>query len=125
MPFIKGAIDFIKKINQLGRDCFIISATPKKEIINIMERKKINRLFKEVAGSPAVKSENLKYLLDRYSIKNTEAVYFGDARSDYEVAKENKIDFIGIANENNKELEELKEIIKIENFADSLIFREK
>ncbi len=124
-PFIKGAIDFIKKINQSGKDCFIISATPKKEIINIIEQKEINRLFKEVTGSPAAKSENLKYLLDEYNIKNAEAVYFGDARGDYEAARENDVDFVGIVNERSKELEELDGVDKIENFTDGLIFEGK
>ncbi len=44
--------------------------------------------------------------------------------SDCEAAVENNVDFVGVVvNEHNKDLEEAKEIIKIENFLDSLIFK--
>ncbi len=124
-PFIKGAIDFIKKINQSGRDCFIISATPKKEIEDIATSRRIDKYFKEIVGSPRTKKQNLKYLLDKYGIDFEKAIYFGDARSDYEAAEEENIDFIGIVNEHSKELEGLDNMGKIENFTDGLIFEEK
>ena len=115
-PFIKGAIDFIKKINQSGRDCFIISATPKKEIEDITTSRRIGKYFKEIVGSPRTKKENLKYLLDKYDIDSEKAIYFGDARGDYEAAEEENIDFIGIVNEHSKELKGLGRITKIEYF---------
>ncbi len=115
-PFIKGAMDFIKKINQSGRDCFIISATPKKEIEDITMSRQIDKYFKEIVGSPRTKKENLKYLLDKYDIDFEKAIYFGDARSDYEAAEEENIDFIGIVNERSKELKGLERVTKIEHF---------
>jgi phosphoglycolate phosphatase-like HAD superfamily hydrolase len=45
-----------------------------------------------------------------------EALYFGDARSDYEAAKQNNVDFIGIVNTKSRELKGLRGISKIRDF---------
>lgn len=114
--FIKGAMGFIKRLNELQKECFIISATPQEEINNIAKLKQINIFFKDIVGSPKKKQENLEYLLDKYLIKGNEAVYFGDAKSDYEAAVEHNIHFVGVASIKNKELEGLTNIPKIRNF---------
>lgn len=115
-PFIEGVMDFIRKLNERKKECFIISATPQKEIKDIARLRRIDGLFKEIVGSPAKKKENLKKLLKKYNINQNEAVYFGDARSDYEAAAENDIDFIGITRDENSELEPLSDIYKMRDF---------
>jgi phosphoglycolate phosphatase-like HAD superfamily hydrolase len=37
-------------------------------------------------------------------VKPGQAIYFGDAKSDYKAAKENKISFVGIVRDKNSEL---------------------
>ena len=113
---IDGVMDFIKRLKNKGKLCFLISATPEKEIRKIVRLRKIEGIFKEIVGSPKKKVENLRYLLDKYDIKPEEAVYFGDARSDYEAAVQNSVDFVGVGNEKNQELNTLQGINKIENF---------
>ena len=48
------------------------------------------RFFKAIYGSPATKNENLN------NIKLDDALYFGDARSDYVAANFFNIDFVYI-----------------------------
>lgn len=115
-PFIKGVMDFIRQLNEIGKECFIISATPQKEVKDIAKSRQIAGFFKEIVGSPETKKENLEYLLDKHSIDPDEAVYFGDARSDYEAARKNSVDFIGIVNISSQELKKLNGIAKIEYF---------
>jgi len=115
-PYIKGALLFIGKLNQMKKDCFIISGTPQKEVRRILKCKKIDRFFKDVVGSPANKTENLGKILNRYNINPSEAVYFGDAKSDYEAAKINKVDFTGFVNKESKELKGINSIFKVKDF---------
>ncbi|ODS33769.1 MAG: hypothetical protein SCARUB_01126 [Candidatus Scalindua rubra] len=51
-----------------------------------------------------------------YGIENKKAIYFGDATNDYEAAKDNKIDFVGVVNEKSKELRGLFEVMTIKDF---------
>jgi len=115
--FIKGALDFIKICNEKDKPCFIISATPQNEIRRIARLKKIDGLFKAVVGSPLEKTKNLKLLLKEFAIKPKEALYFGDAQSDYKAAISNKIDFVGIVNDRSKELKGLGDIFKVKDFS--------
>jgi beta-phosphoglucomutase-like phosphatase (HAD superfamily) len=115
-PFVKGALNLLRKLNKSGKACFIISGTPQKEIHNIVRKKKIAQFFCDIVGSPKSKVENLKILLQKHSIRPSEAIYFGDAKSDYEAAKEYKVRFVGIANNNSKELEGMGAIQKIKDF---------
>lgn len=115
-PFIKGVMDFVKKLNGSRKECFLISATPQEEIRSITKLKRIDKFFKEIVGSPRRKSENLRYLLNKFNIKNNESIYFGDAKSDYEAARENNIDFIRVVNRRSKELKEFHDVPKIKDF---------
>lgn len=101
---IKGALSFIRKLNKADKDCFVISGTPQREIRHILKQKKIDSLFIEVVGSPVSKTSNLKNLLRKYSVDSREAIFFGDAKSDHEAARDSKVVFIGIVNKKSNEL---------------------
>lgn len=114
--YIRGALEFIKLLNKQKKDCFIISGTPQKEIRYILKRRKIAQLFKEVVGSPVNKTDNLRKLMDKYGVDPKEAVFFGDAKSDYYAAKENKVAFIRIVRAKKCELYSLSSVPKIKDF---------
>lgn len=114
--YIRGALAFIKMLNRAQRDCFIISGTPQKEIRYILKRRKIARLFKDAVGSPANKTDNLRKLIDEHKINPREAIFFGDAKSDYRAAKENKVRFIRIVRDKKSELFALSSAPKLKDF---------
>lgn len=116
-PYIRDALFFIRMLNRVKRDCFIISGTPQKEIRYILKRRKISQLFKEVVGSPVNKIDNLKRLIDDYEINPEEAIFFGDARSDYKAAKENNIWFVRIVKNKKSELNGLLSAPKLKDFS--------
>ena len=95
-PFIEGALDFLDICDRKGKNMFVISATPKKEIERIVKARGIDRYFREVVGSPPTKDENLTYLIKQYDIDPLKAVYFGDSPNDLEVAQKHLISFIPI-----------------------------
>ena len=95
-PFIEGVLDFLDVCDREGKNMFVISATPKKEIERIVKARGIDRYFREVVGSPPTKDENLTYLIKQYDIDPLKAVYFGDSPNDLEVAQKHLISFIPI-----------------------------
>jgi len=95
-PFIEGALDFLDICDRKGKNMFVISATPKKEIERIVKARGIDRYFREVVGSPPTKDENLTYLIKQYDMGPLKAVYFGDSPNDLEVAQKHLISFIPI-----------------------------
>ena len=75
---------------------FIDSATPDKEIVEIVERRGLADFFEEVLGSGKPKAQNLAYILDRYNIQAERCLFFGDAGSDYQAAIKCGVNFIGV-----------------------------
>jgi HAD superfamily hydrolase (TIGR01549 family) len=94
-PEIPGAEEFLAKWHD-HTPCFVISATPDDEIRQIVRRRGLEGFFKEVLGSSASKTENLKRLLGKYALESAKCIFFGDAESDYRAAKECGVEFIGI-----------------------------
>lgn len=117
VPYIKGAMAFLKKLNRVNTDCFIVSGTPQKEIRYILKRRRIRRFFREAVGSPSDKTENVKGILKEYKIDPKKAVFFGDAKSDYNAARDNGVDFVGIVNDKSKELKGLPCTCKAKDFS--------
>jgi phosphoglycolate phosphatase-like HAD superfamily hydrolase len=114
--YIPGVLEFIKKLNKMDRPSFVVSGTPQKEIRDILRRKKIRSLFKDAVGSPKNKADNLKSLLNRHEIDPLRAIFFGDAKSDWEAAAKNKVDFISVVNHSSKELEGYASLGTIRDF---------
>ena len=95
VDFIPGMPGFLKKYYR-SKECYIISATPQDEIREIVRLKKLDPYFKGVYGSPSKKTELMKQILKEKRYSSSECVMFGDASSDMEAAKENRVDFIGV-----------------------------
>ena len=94
-PEIKGAKAFLMEWHD-HIPCFVISATPDNEIREIVRRRGLQNFFKEVLGSSASKSENLKTLLNNYRFDPAKGLFFGDAESDYRAAKDCGVEFMAI-----------------------------
>ncbi len=102
-PFVEGALEFLKNDSHSYK-CFIVSATPMKEMQEIAKAKKIDQYFEEIFGSPTNKREWGKYILDTYKIKSSETLFIGDAMSDYTAAKTHHLHFLLRAHNGNKDI---------------------
>ena len=78
--------------------------TPTEEIKIILNEKKISHFFSDVFGSPTNKIEHIYQILDKYSYKPDELLFYGDSQTDLDAAKFFKIPFILIKNEFNKSM---------------------
>ncbi len=97
-PFIDGADIFIQT-NAEKYLQFICTGTPETEIVQILEKKKLTRYFSKSYGSPRSKQEILRTIMDENKLGADEMIFLGDAITDYIVAKETGVPFVGIKNE--------------------------
>lgn len=92
-PYVKGAKEFLDAYDGAYR-CCVASATPQKEIEEIIEKRGMNRYFDGVYGAPKKKSDAVKDIMARGRLSADEIVFIGDAMSDYEAASANGAYFI-------------------------------
>jgi len=102
-PFVKGAEDFLKNHSK-AYQCFIVSATPMEEMLEIAKEKQITPYFQEIFGSPKNKIEWCKYIIDTYHINVKETLFIGDAQSDYKAAKFHGMHFLLRNTDENKNI---------------------
>lgn len=96
-PINPGVIEFMKSriFHSLQ---FICSGTPNEEINYIIREKKLEKYFNGVFGSPDSKTKIINHILSKYALKPSQVLFFGDAMTDYNAAKDTSIDFIGLEN---------------------------
>lgn len=92
---IDGVNDFLKKWHESVM-CFIDSATPDEEIVEIVERRGLTPFFHDVMGSGRSKTDNLRVILAENDLAPADCLFFGDAYSDFKAANECGVAFIGI-----------------------------
>ena len=93
---IKGASAFLKRCILSNKICAINSATPEDEIIEIAKCRSLNKYFKNIYGSPTTKKQNLEKALKDCDISVDDAVFLGDAQSDFDAALEVEMAFVGV-----------------------------
>ena len=91
--WVPGALEYLGN-NLKNQTFFLITATPQKEIEEILIILNIKKFFSAVIGSPVKKEEAIKKLLGQYDISKDKAVVIGDSKSDYMAARINEIPFI-------------------------------
>ncbi len=94
-PEIAGASEFLN-IYSTQKDCFVNSATPHAELLEILEKRGWLDYFESVFGAPASKGENLRQIFTRFSISPEACLFFGDSGSDLIAAQNAGVPFIGV-----------------------------
>ena len=93
-PYVTGVLDFISS-NYQNYDFHISTGTPTGEIETILKKKSLRKFFNHVYGSPEKKDLHVKRILKIHGYEKSEVVFIGDALSDRDAARSNKINFIG------------------------------
>lgn len=105
-PYVKGAKEFLE--NDASKyKCFVVSATPQRELEEIIRRRNISRFFKAIYGAPLAKTDIIKDILIKERVEPIKAMYIGDALSDYIAAKDNSVKFIVRINKNESTFENI------------------
>ena len=103
---VLGARDFLERNNN---DCYfwIVSATPEKELKYILNKRGISTFFKEVYGFPINKTNVVKNIINENSLNKDETLFVGDAKTDFDAAKDNNINFFLRETPENQHLQNL------------------
>ena len=96
-PFVDGALEFLDKYSVIA-GLYVASGTPQDELCLIVQKRGLTKYFSGVFGTPASKPQIIQEILAIDSIRNDEAVFVGDAMSDYNGAKDADVPFIARIN---------------------------
>lgn len=113
---IPGVMEFLSCIKQSAKFCCVVSATPEAEIRHIVAERGLEEFFQEVVGSPRSKKDNVRLVMEKYKLKAEQTVFFGDAKSDYDAAREHGVSFIGVVSGDSGELKTVEGFSKIKDF---------
>jgi len=92
-PWVLGVEEFIKSAH-MNTLLVIVTATPLEEIILILQKLEIINFFRAVYGWPCEKSAAITEFLDVNSIDPDDAVFIGDAATDFHSACISGVNFI-------------------------------
>ena len=98
---IRESLIFIEK-NFIDYNFHIVSGADHNELNSLCKYFKIEQYFKSINGSPTKKHVLLKNVINEFKYIPEEIVFIGDAMTDYNAAKKNKIKFYGYNNEELK-----------------------
>ena len=98
-PFIEGAYETISELRKMQIPSFVVSGTPHEEINYIFQKRNLDQFFIEIHGSPRIKPDIVQDILNRYSYRNTNCLFIGDALSDYDASVKTGLKFMGIEKE--------------------------
>lgn len=92
--FVPGARQFLQRRHRT-QALYVASGTPEEELRHIVRERGLERFFTGVYGTPAVKAEIARRILEETGAERHEAVFIGDATTDLEGAREAGVHFIG------------------------------
>ncbi len=93
-PWVKGAQEFLSFY--AGRvPLYIVSINPMDDLRKILANRKMEHFFDGIYVAQAAKTSQLQEILKAQSLLPAEAVFIGDAPSDFASAQQAGIDFIG------------------------------
>jgi HAD superfamily hydrolase (TIGR01549 family) len=115
-PWVPGAIEYIKS-HYMKKQFFIVTATPKFEIDEILVRLGISNFFIEAYGSPTPKTKALALAIEKFQCDSKKTIMIGDSMSDYKSALQNNITFVLRQTEFNITLQNDLNCLMLKDFA--------
>ncbi len=99
--WVVGVREYIQ--SNCNKQIFIlVTATPQKEIEEILKILKINQFFYKYYGTPAQKEDVIMQELNELKIDHSEAIMIGDSKVDLNAALKNNIQFLLRRHDGNK-----------------------
>lgn len=93
-PWVPGAHEFLEEVHT-RLPLFVASGTPEIELKEIVSRRKMNRFFASVHGTPASKGEIILSIVEKHSFSPNRVLMVGDALADLDGAKMAGVKFLG------------------------------
>ena len=102
-PYVSGVLEYIEKCYKKYK-LFISTGTPTNEMHQILIGRGIAKYFIEVHGSPEKKSAHISKIMSKYNYHPDELIFYGDANTDINAAKQASVPFVLIKNNYNEKL---------------------
>jgi len=102
-PYVPGVLKYIQKCYE-KYNLFISTGTPTNEIKQILSARDIAEYFIGIHGSPEKKSLHITKIISKYNYHPDELIFYGDANTDINAAKQASVPFILIKNSYNQDL---------------------
>jgi len=93
-PFVPGGHEFLESYHSII-PLYVVSATPIKELIQIIQNRGMTHYFRGIYGAPQKKLVSIKKILNLTTFPPDSVIFVGDAKSDLEAAREAKVRFVG------------------------------
>jgi phosphoglycolate phosphatase-like HAD superfamily hydrolase len=106
----------LKLLKKEGIFISCISASPHTELTSLIDRIELNKYFDYISGGPPSKLDRFKKLLNTKDISNSNTLYIGDSKSDFDLSKELNIKFIACAIYNSMDEDWMNNIPIINNW---------
>jgi|TARA_B100001964_G_C14220504_1_gene595075 HAD superfamily hydrolase (TIGR01549 family) len=103
-PWIHGFLEFIER-HYKDKKHILVTATPTKEIEEILQSLNIRHFFFKVYGAPDAKGGIINQTLREMKISPKHAIMLGDSVSDFKAAKDNNVLFFLRSTRLNKNLQ--------------------
>ena len=94
-PWVDGAFEFLEYF-KTKLPLYLVSATPKENLDEIITKRDIKNSFQKVYGSPLDKFLVLQTIMKREHVETYETLYIGDSPEDKQAAKDSGVNFIGL-----------------------------
>lgn len=93
-PSVKGADLFLENYYKKFK-LFVVSGTPAGELITIIKRRKMDRYFEGLFGSPENKVDLTRRVIEQFDLNIGNVLFVGDSMTDFKAAHVNNIFFVG------------------------------
>jgi phosphoglycolate phosphatase-like HAD superfamily hydrolase len=93
-PWVRGSKPFLNQLKEEGMPMFVLSGTPEEELVEFLQRKKVDHLFKRIIGYPCRKEDGLRLIVNAEANLPSEVLFVGDADADAKAAQQNLIPFV-------------------------------
>lgn len=93
-PYVKGTVEALEQYYRFT-PLYIASGTPHDELMDIVIKRKLDKYFKGIFGSPLQKAAILGNVVGMLNVSPEKVVMIGDAMSDYNAAMTAGTCFIG------------------------------
>ena len=92
-PWVPGVEDLLRR-NPYHQQFYLVSATPKDELDQILDRLELRKCFVDVFGAPVRKQDAIGGVLLSSALPSQDCLMIGDSMEDLKAANENRVPFL-------------------------------
>ncbi len=93
-PFVHGAREFLEKCSE-KIPLFVVSASPREELVSIIGRRGLSPYFRKVYGAPTRKEQAIREIMAATGSDPEQTLFVGDALNDLKAARDSGVRFAG------------------------------